>query len=368
LDQSHIIRFNNANRQFYMTAKKRVDEYFRQHNLSKFGNYKMVIKTIAMFIIFLGPYAILISNIFTNGWALLGLCILMGIGMSGVGLSVMHDANHGSYSKNHKINRLMSFSMTLIGGSSLNWQLQHNNLHHTFTNIEGHDEDIAPLGFLRFSPHAEHKKIHKFQFLYAWFFYGLMTLMWAFTKDFSQLIRYNKMGLLKGHNTTFKAQLIKLSIHKAFYLSYSLFIPMIVIHQPWWLVLIGFAIMHFTCGLILALIFQPAHVVEMTAYPTPVSPESLAMEDDWASHQMKTTANFAPKNWALSWFVGGLNFQIEHHLFPNICHVHYKKIAPIIKETAKEFNLPYHSKSTFIGAVVSHAKLLYQLGQPPQMA
>ena len=258
--------------------------------------------------------------------------------------------------------------MTLIGGSSLNWQLQHNNLHHTFTNIEGHDDDIAPLGFLRFSPHAEWKKIHKFQFLYAWFFYGLMTLMWAFTKDFSQLIRYNKMGMLKGHNTTFKAELIKLSIHKAFYLSYNLFIPMLVISQPWWLVLIGFGIMHFTCGLILALIFQPAHVVEMTEYPLPAVADSLTMEDDWASHQMKTTANFAQKNRVLSWFVGGLNYQIEHHLFPNICHVHYKKIAPIIQETAKEFNLPYHSKPTFFGAVASHAKLLYQLGRQPQMA
>lgn len=367
MDQSNIIRFNNANRQFYMTLKKRVDEYFKTNNISKFGNSSMVIKSIAMFIFFLGPYAVLMSNVFTNGYIQLGLWILMGIGMSGVGLSIMHDANHGSYSKNHKINKLMSFSMTLIGGSSLNWQLQHNNLHHTFTNIEGHDEDIAPLGFLRFSPHAEYKKIHKFQFLYAWFFYGLMTLMWAFTKDFAQLIRYNKMGLLKGHNTTFKAELFKLSIHKFIYLGYNLVLPLIFINAPWWQVLLGFFAMHFTCGLILALIFQPAHVVEETEFPTPVG-ESNQMEDDWASHQMKTTANFAPKNWLLSWFVGGLNYQVEHHLFPNICHVHYKKIAPIVKETAKEFNLPYHSKPTFIGALVSHAKLLYQLGRNPQMA
>jgi linoleoyl-CoA desaturase len=258
--------------------------------------------------------------------------------------------------------------MLFIGGSSLNWQLQHNNLHHTFTNIEGHDEDIAPLGFLRFSPHAEHKKIHKYQFLYAWFFYGLMTLMWALTKDFSQLRRYNKMGLLPGMHITFKKAFIKLLLSKIFYLGYMLVIPMLVIDLPWWQILIGFTAMHFTCGLALALIFQPAHVVEMTEYPTPVTADSLAMEDDWASHQMKTTANFAPKSWLFSWFVGGLNFQIEHHLFPNICHVHYKKIAPIIKETAKEFNLPYHSKTTFVGAVVSHAKLLYQLGKGPQMA
>lgn len=367
MDQSNIIRFNNSNRQFYLTAKKRVDEYFKQNNISKFGNYKMVLKTIAMFTIYFTPYFIFLSNTVTNGYILIGLAILMGIGMSGIGLSVMHDANHGSYSKNHKINKLMSFSMVFIGGSSLNWQLQHNNLHHTFTNIEGHDEDIAPLGFLRFSPHAEYKKVHKFQFLYAWFFYGLMTLMWAFTKDFSQLIRYNKMGLLAGQHVTFKQQFMRLVFSKIFYLGYMLVIPMLFVDLPWWEILIGFCIMHFTCGLALALIFQPAHVVEMTEFPMPAG-EGLTMQDDWASHQMKTTANFAPKAWLFSWFVGGLNFQIEHHLFPNICHVHYKKIAPIIKETAKEFNLPYHSKQTFIGAVISHAKLLYQLGKQPQVA
>jgi linoleoyl-CoA desaturase len=362
-----MIRFNTANRQFYMTAKKRVDEYFRTNNISKFGNYKMVIKSIAMFAIYFTPYFLLLSNVFTNGWILMGLSVIMGIGMSGIGLSVMHDANHGSYSKNTRINQLMSYSMTLIGGSSINWQLQHNNLHHTFTNIDGHDEDIAPLGFLRFSPHAEYRKIHKYQFLYAWFFYGLMTLMWATTKDFAQLKRYDKMGLLKAKNTTYSNQLMRLVFSKIFYLAFCLAVPMMVVNVAWWQVLLGFCAMHFTCGMILALIFQPAHVVEMTEYPKPEE-ETFTMEDDWAAHQMKTTANFAPNNKILSWFVGGLNYQVEHHLFPNICHVHYKKLAPIIKQTAEEFNLPYHSKPTFISAIVSHARLLRDLGKAPKVA
>lgn len=348
-----------------MTVKKRVDEYFKQNNISKYGNYKMVLKSIAMFSFYLLPYFLLVTNTFSNGFVQIGLCIFMGIGMSGIGLSVMHDAVHGSYSKNQKVNKLMSFSMAFIGGSALNWQLQHNNLHHTFTNIDGHDEDIAPLGFLRFSPHAEYRKIHRFQFIYAWFFYGLMTLMWATTKDFNQLARYDKMGLLKTQNTTYGKEFLRLLVYKLFYWSFTVVIPIIFINVIWWKVLIGFAIMHFTCGLILALIFQPAHVVEMTEFPTPNN-ETHLMSDDWASHQMKTTANFAPKAKLLSWFVGGLNYQVEHHLFPSICHVHYKKIAPIVEATAKEFNLPYHSKTTFLGAVASHAKLLYQLGQQPQ--
>lgn len=327
----------------------------------------MAFKSAVMFALYLTPYFLLVTNAFSNGWIQLALCILMGIGMSGIGLSIMHDANHGSYSKNPKINDMMSFSMAFIGGSSLNWQLQHNVLHHTFTNIEGHDEDIAPLGFLRFSPNAPYKKIHRFQFIYAWFFYGLMTLMWSMTKDFNQLARYDKMGMLKTRNTTYNKELFKLLMFKLFYWAFTIVIPLIFVQIEWWKILLGFAIMHFTCGLNLALIFQPAHVVEETEFPLPEG-ETHSMEDDWASHQMKTTANFAPKAWLFSWFVGGLNYQVEHHLFPTICHVHYKNLSPIVKQTAEEFNLPYHSKKTFLGALSSHARMLYNLGREPKTA
>jgi len=257
----------------------------------------------------------------------------MGFGMSGIGLSIMHDANHGSYARNAKLNALMCRSMNFIGGSSLNWQLQHNNLHHTYTNIEGHDEDIAPPGFLRFSPHAEYKWIHKFQFIYAWFFYGLMTIMWSTTKDFQQLARYNKMGLLTIRKTTYKKELYLLILNKMFYLGYSLGLPLLIMENPWYQIIVGWSIMHFTCGMILALIFQPAHVVDLTEFPLP--DEKGNMQDDWAAHQLKTTTNFAQKSWAFSWFVGGLNFQVEHHLFPNICHVHYKKSLQLLKNSRR---------------------------------
>lgn len=362
MSSTTMIKFNNANRAFAMTVRKRVDEYFKTNNISRYGNYNMVLKSIFMFALYLTPFVLLLMNTFSNMWVLAFLTILMGFGMAGIGLSVMHDACHSSYSRYNWVNKMMSYSMIIIGGSDLNWKLQHNNLHHTFTNIEGHDEDIAPLGFLRFSPHAPYKKIHRFQFLYAWFFYGLMTMMWATTKDFSQLKRYNKMGLLVTHKTTYSVELTKLVIYKLIYLLCMVGLPLIFVQVAWWQVLIGFAIMHFTCGMILALIFQPAHVVEMTDFPQPN--ETGNMEDDWAAHQLKTTADFAQKSIFFSWFVGGLNFQVEHHLFPNICHVHYKKIAPIIKKTAQEFNLPYHSKRTFMGAIASHAKLLYMLGRP----
>jgi linoleoyl-CoA desaturase len=355
------IRFDHTNRQFFMTAKKRIDDYFKNNNITRYANAQMYFKSFCMLAFYFTPYFLLLFGNFSSP-VMLGLSILMGIGMSGIGLSVMHDANHGSFSNKSIINTIFSYSMTIIGGSRITWQLQHNNLHHTFTNIEGHDEDIAPPGFMRFSPHSEHKKIHKFQYLYAWFFYGLMTLMWVTTKDFTQLLRYNKMGLLKIKKTTLGKEMVKVALSKLFYLTYTLVIPIIVIQDfAWWQVLIGFCIMQFTCGLILALIFQPAHVIPDTSYPLPT--ETGNIENDFAIHQMHTTANFAPNNKILSWFVGGLNYQVEHHLFPNICHIHYAKIAPILKETAKEFGVPYYSNETFTKAVFEHARLLKNLGK-----
>lgn len=361
MNQSNTVRFNNANRSFYLTAKKRVDEYFKANNISRYGNSNMVIKSIFMFTLYFTPFVLLLTNVFESYWLHSLMWILMGFGMSGIGLSIMHDANHGSYSRNATFNAIMCRSMNFVGGSSLNWQLQHNVLHHTYTNIEGHDEDISSIGLLRFSPHTPLKKVHKLQFLYAWFFYGLMTIMWATTKDFQQLVRYSKMGMLEQRKTTFKKELYLLILNKIFYLGYSLALPIVLIDKPWYLVVVGWLMMHYVCGMILALIFQPAHVIENTEFPMP--DDKGNMKDDWASHQLKTTTNFAQKSWAFSWFVGGLNFQVEHHLFPNICHVHYKKIAPLIRQTAEEFNLPYYSKKTFVGAVAGHAKLLYALGR-----
>ncbi|HWY38160.1 MAG TPA: fatty acid desaturase, partial [Bacteroidia bacterium] len=198
------VKFGQNQRLFVQTLRQRVDQYFKEKNISKTANTNMVLKTIFMFALYISPYVLIISGTVQYMPLMLLLCIVMGFGMAGIGLSVMHDANHGSYSRNKTVNKLLSYTTNLVGGHYLNWQLQHNTLHHTFTNIEGHDEDIdAPAFFLRFSPHSPHRKIQRFQFLYAWFFYGLLTLMWTTTKDFQQLVRYNKMGLLKAHKQTF---------------------------------------------------------------------------------------------------------------------------------------------------------------------
>jgi len=366
MSETSKIQFNSQQRLFFQTLHKRVDQYFKTNEISKNGNSTMVVKTFAMFALYFIPYFLLIFNVFSFTPILLFLAVLMGFGVAGIGLSVMHDANHGSYSHNKRVNKILSYSISLIGGHSLNWQLQHNTLHHTFTNIDGHDEDIDTAGLMRFSPHAPYKKVHRFQYLYAWFFYGLMTITWVVKKDFVKLAKYEKMGLLKARNKKYVPELLKLIALKAFYYVYMLVIPMLMMKISWWEILIGFFIIHYTGGMILALIFQPAHVVEDLKYPLPDT--SGNMENDWAVHQLYTTSNFAPNAKFFSWFIGGLNFQVEHHLFPSICHVHYKRIAPIVRQTAEEFDYPYHSQKTFIKALGAHTRMLMQLGQQPQVA
>ncbi len=358
-----VIKFSQQNRQFTNTLRSRVDSYFKTNNISKNANAKMVLKTIAMLSIYLVPYFLLVFNVLTfSNWLIFGLYIIMGIGMAGVGFSIMHDANHGSYSKNPAVNKLLSFTMYLLGGSPLNWQIQHNVLHHTFTNISGKDEDIdAPIWLLRFSPHSPHYKIQKYQHLYAWFFYSLITIMWSITKDFKQLARYNEMDLLKTRNTTYGVELVKLIVAKIFYYAFMFVVPMVFISAPWWVILLGYVTMHLVCGVIISVVFQLAHVVPEMNFPMP--DEKGQMEDDWTIHQLKTTANFARENKILSWFVGGLNHQIEHHLFPNICHIHYNAISKIVKETAREFNIMYLEIPSFRQAVKLHARELKVLGQ-----
>jgi len=357
-----ILRFNNNNKQFYTEVKKRVDTYFKENKINKSGNVNMYLKTIFMFAAYFTPFLLITLNVFDSKLIWLFLAVAMGFSKAGIGLCVMHDANHGSYSKNTKFNRILAYAtLNILGGHSLNWRIQHNVIHHTYTNVHEHDEDIAPPGFMRFEPHAERKGIHKLQFLYAWFFYGMMTLMWSTTKDFKQLIRYNKRGLLKGANTTFGTELTLIIISKFIYYGYML-LPYFLVKEMtilnW---LCGFLVLHYIAGLILAMIFQPAHVVEETEFPLPNNEGML--EEHWAQHQMRTTMNFATADPIFSWLVGGLNFQVEHHLFPTICHVHYPKISKIVENTAKEFNVPYKAQKTFVGALWSHEQMLYKLGR-----
>lgn len=353
----------NTERTFTATLNKRVNEYFKTHNLSRYGNSEMVIKTIVMFGLYLIPYALILTGVVTTTGMLLMMTIIMSLGLAGIGLSVMHDANHGAYSSKRWLNTSIGYSMNFIGANAFNWKMQHNVLHHSYTNVHEEDEDISPRGVLRLSPHSDWKRIHKYQFIYAWFLYGLMTLIWMTIRDFTRLVKYHKNGMARLHNHNITREWLILIGSKVLYTAYIFIIPLFITSLAWLQILIGIVIMHYIAGFILAIIFQPAHVIEGTEYPLPN--EQRTLENNWAVHQLLTTTNFGNRNKGFSWFVGGLNFQIEHHLFPNICHVHYRKIAGIVKATAHEYGLPYKSSRTFLGALAGHARLLKQLGMKP---
>lgn len=358
------LKFAAKQQDFFGTLSQRVNSYFKSNNIERTANTEMVIKTIFMFSLYFFPYALLLSGMFTAAWVMAGLCVVMGLGKAGIGLSVMHDANHGAYSNKKWVNTLFGMSLNLIGGTAFNWKIQHNVLHHTFTNVHEVDEDISPRGVIRMAPASTWRPIHQYQHLYAWFLYGLMTFVWIVIKDYYRLTKYYNEGLVKKQKGSIAVEWVVLLFTKLFYLSYMFVIPMVLLPVSFWQVLVGFLIMHYVAGFILAVIFQPAHVIEGTEYPMP--DENGNLENNWAIHQLHTTTNFGHKEKLFSWYVGGLNYQVEHHLFPNICHVHYREIAKIVEQTTKEFNLPYKSKETFFEAIGAHAKQLKMLGRKPE--
>ena len=350
---------------FFKTLNKRINDYFKENQLKKTGNWKLYLKTIIMFSIFLIPY-FLILNIDMSQWLQLLLTVVIGIGMAGVGMNVMHDGNHGSFSSKKWVNNLMGSSIYILAGNAFNWKVQHNVLHHTYTNIQGHDEDIDAGRVIRFSKHADWHKMHKYQQYYSVFLYGLLTINWAITTDFKQLYQYLKRGLSYGKAPNPATQWTILAISKIIYVLIWIVIPILVLSLAWWKILIGFFVMHYVAGLILSVTFQLAHVMPSTDMPLPDKEGN--MKNTWAIHQLFTTANFAPKNKIVGWFTGGLNRQIEHHLFSHISHVHYKELAKIVKKTAQEFNLPYNEYKTTRKAIALHFQQLKELGKNPALA
>lgn len=250
--------------------------------------------------------------------------------------------------------------MNIIGANANVWKIQHNVLHHTYTNIDNADDDIHTPSILRFSPHQKRKWIHRFQHIYVWFFYGISMFSWVTIKDFAQLFRYKKRGLIQ-EKSKFRKELVQITVWKLFYYSYILVLPILLLPVSPWFILFCFFSMLFVTGILLSIIFQTAHVMPSSDYPLP-NKDGL-IENNWAVHQLATTTNFAPKNKVFSWLIGGLNYQVEHHLFSNICHVHYRDISRIVAETAKEYKVPYNLQRSFASAVKNHVKMLRQLGR-----
>ncbi len=345
---------------FSKDLREAVDGYFAANKCDKYGDIRMYVKSAFMLLLFIVPIITISTGVIVNIVPLFALYLLSGLGMAGIGMSVMHDALHNSYSKEGSINKLMGYSINLIGASSTIWKIQHNVLHHNYTNIDDADDDLNTPGVLRFSPGREKHALHKYQFIYAWFFYGLMTLMWVTVRDFIRANQFNKMGFFKKDGE-FRKELWNAFFWKVFYFSYALVLPLIMVPQAWWIVVLAFFSMHFLTGLILSSVFQTAHVMPSSEFPKPDSEGVIG--NSWSIHQLATTSNYAPKSRIFSWFVGGLNYQIEHHLLPHVCHVHYRGLSEVVKKTAEKHGIPYNTRRTFAHAVYDHILMLKLLGK-----
>ncbi len=360
------IKFNSSDHSdFFKVLRKRVDQYFIDQRISKYANGAMVFKTVVIMALYFIPFGFLLFT--PMHWAVQLLCwVLMGFGLAGIGMSIMHDANHGAYSSNTYINKTLGYTLNFLGGSVFNWKNQHNIMHHTYTNVVHYDEDIDDKLILRMSPHTDVKKSQRYQYLYAFFFYSIITIYWALLKDFLQFRRHIIKGVNPQNATQNRITLLRIIGAKIFYFSYILVIPYFITPNDFGLWLTGFIMMHLIAGFVLTVIFQLAHTVEGTQHP--LADENGHMENNWAVHQLCTTVDFARKNKLLSFYIGGLNYQVEHHLFPRICHIHYPNLAPIVQQTAQEYGIPYLYNDTFWEAFQSHVRTLQRFGwQEPEL-
>ena len=325
----------------------------------------MYLKTAIVLTWFFGSYVLLLFAA-TSLWTVVPLTIMLGLGLAAIGFNIQHDGGHKAYSSRPWVNRVMAKTMDMVGASSYIWAWKHNTFHHTYPNIDGHDDDID-LGFLaRMSPHQKRLRFHRAQGVYLWFLYGFITLKWHLFDDFYDVIR-GRIGDHKIPRPQGKA-LFTFIVGKALFFSMVFLIPMLL--HPWWAVLLVYVTAAFINGVIVSIVFQLAHCVEEADFPAPATTGEITgkMETDWAVHQVQTTVDFARGNRTLSWLLGGLNFQIEHHLLSKVCHVHYPALSKVVEEVCEEFGIQYSCHRSFWSALVSHAKWITKMGRPVHAA
>ncbi len=349
-------RFPHVKKSLHSELRTRVQQYFDQNNLKQTGNAPLYFKATILLSLF--GVTVLHLFIFQPHWAIaLAECVLLGLVIAAIGFNVMHDGSHGSFSGKKFSNKLAGYTMSMLGASHYFWNIKHNMIHHTFTNVVGIDDDIEVGKLMRFAPTQEKYGIHRFQHIYFVALYMLMYAYWVFGSDYKKYFK-RKIGDFPLNDMTPKVH-IRFWMVKIWHALVFCAIPIYLFgFWPW---LLGFMVMNFVAGFVLSIVFQLAHTVEHTDFPV-ADVDTNKFQDEFAAHQIKTTANFGTKNKIVSWYVGGLNFQIEHHLFPKISHAHYPAISEIIKNVCKEYQLPYIEYKTVASAVRAHVNFLRKMG------
>lgn len=348
--------FNNKNNPFQERLRELTNEYFNSHQIKPTGDFRLYLKTFILVPAFFGLYIWLVF--FTPIWwvALVALA-LFGIVKALIGFNVMHDACHGSYSTNKTINEIVGYSMNMLGSNMYFWKIKHNIVHHTYTNIDGIDDDIMKSPIMRFCESQVWKPHHRIQHIFAPILYCVSAMYWVYVTDFQKYFE-KRISTASLKNMSVKEHII-FWVTKLYYFSFFIAIPWYVLGFSNFI----FGYLFYNCifGLVLSLVFQLAHVVEKTHFKE-ANDKKILIESEWAVHQVDTTADFAAKSKFLSWLLGGLNFQTIHHLFPKVSHVHYPALQVLVKQACQEYNVQYNEYPTMGSAVVSHLRFLKYLG------
>ncbi|HWU77606.1 MAG TPA: acyl-CoA desaturase [Rhodanobacter sp.] len=351
------LKFNGDNA-FHQELRRRIDAEFKRMGCSQRDSPRMYLKATIILIAFALTYAALVFFA-SNGWQALLLSIVLGITTAGIGFNIMHDGGHQAWSERRWVNRVLAMTVDMVGGSSYLWQWKHGRFHHTWVNVAGHDSDID-LGVLaRLSPLQRRRPWHRWQHLYLWALYAVTVIRWHWYGDFRDVIT----GTI-GERPFARPRggdLVVFVLGKLVFFTLAFGLPLVF--HPLEAVLLFYIVTAAVAGVLLALVFQMAHVVDAAAFPAPRA-GSLKMDTPWAIHQLQTTVDFARGNRVLSWLIGGLNFQVEHHLFPRISHVHYPVVSRVVKGACREFGISYLEQPTFAAAIASHYRWLRRLGRP----
>lgn len=353
----NLPKFANVPHSFHTDLKNRITNYFEQVGKSTTGDYQLFLKAVVLMAGFLAVYIHLVFFTPNAFWQVIE-SVFLGLFVAAIGFNVMHDGAHGSFSKYKWVNVLASFSLNILGGNSFMWNVKHNIIHHAYTNVDGMDDDIDIQPWMRMSSTQKKYRLHKYQHIYFWGLYSLLYIFWIFVLDYTKYFR-GRIGNMPLRNMKFKDH-FTFWFFKIVHLFLFVGLPIYKVGFSSWL--ISFFIFTMVAGFVLSLVFQLAHTVEHTSFPV-ADPTTNRLDDEWAVHQIKTTANFATNNKLVSWLVGGLNFQIEHHLFPKISHVHYPAISKIIKQACQEYGINYIEYPRVRYAVASHVAFLKQMGR-----
>lgn len=354
-DPAKKLKFGK-NSGFQIELRRRVDELFQSSDLKERDCPQMYTKTAILLLSLFGLYfgLVFVAN---TWWQVIPLCITLGLVTAGIGFSIQHDGAHHAYSNSLWVNKLMAMSLDLIGASSYIWHWKHDVIHHTYVNIAGYDVDLDVGVFGRLTPSHPRLPFHRWQHYYLWLLYGLLAIKWHLYDDFNSFIT----GKI-GDRSFPRPKGLNLAIFlggKLVFFAFAFAIPS-VFHSVW-LVLASYGLVAITLGIVLSVVFQLAHVVEEANFPLPIEDVGI-IENDWAIHQIETTVNFSRNNLFVTWLLGGLNFQVEHHLFPNICHINYPALSKVVEQTCQDFGVRYNQHGSFWAGFLSHFRWLRRMG------